>query len=109
MAFLCVVDVRNKQSANNIHWDGHAMNVDKCYNQFVTLHKRIRMTFHKLQYCSGGQYSYPDYDSRDKQKKNIKAANCDQIIIQNIIVKNICNEYCSRYNKMYGINFIKPL
>ena len=73
------------------------------------------MTFHKLQHCSGGQYSYGDYGSHDKENKKqiFKAAKYDELELSyknqlNIIVENICHEYCSRYNKMYAINFIKP-
>ena len=81
-----------------------------CY-QFFTLNEKT--TYHELQHCNGGYYNYHCRTHKNENNKPEKDARGRLELLyknqMNVIVHEICNQYCLKYNDMYDINLIKPL
>ena len=75
------------------------------YHQFMALNEAT--TYHELARCSSYYYKTP---TNNKPEKHLR----QQLELlyeheMNIIINEICNQYCLKYNDMYDINLIKPL
>ena len=81
-------------------------------NEFMKLDNK--MTFHMLQYFYDSDLD-PDipynYNACSTKLSTTKLSELKLSYIKhmNIIIDEICNQYCVEYNNVYNINFIKPL